>query len=544
MKKQYKMTMLIGMILVLQTLCMVYFANQKQGYFVDELWSYGLANSYYHPHVYSDDALEGVWVSGDYFREYLEVSETERFCYDSVIYNQTQDFHPPLFYIVLHTICSMFTDTFSKWYGIIPNICYFIITNILLYYLSKRIYKNSWVAIIPPLFYGFSAGAISNVIYIRMYALMMVWILATLNMHCKWILVKKCTKKELLGLIAISYCGYMSHYYFFIFAFLISVFYFMYLCLTSKKKNEIVQYVTAMMISLILVLITFPTAYMKLFFGQRGSEAVHNFFDMDIFAVNVKRYWEIIGRGLLANCQNIILLGCFIILIILFFNKFIICVRGNFDKISGVFRLRVYRPQIIEKEYVYNQYIVAVFLIFCTTMLYVLVVAKVSPYQTDRYVFSVYPVIMFLIIYFLKTLLELCGFHKIFAVGVIVLIFGVLSMKGITGKFINYIYSEGEINVEISKKYAGSDCIYISGDYYKLVGNALELKNMERVHTLVPWKLEKITTLIDSSKSHIIVYLDEGLKQDETIQRLLDLTGFEQYEELFQSRCFAYCLYR
>lgn len=177
-------------------------------------------------------------------------------------------------------------------------------------------------------------------------------------------------------------------------------------------------------------------------------------------------------------------------------------------------------------------------------MLYVLVVAKVSPYQTDRYVFSVYPVIMFLIIYFLKTLLELCGFHKIFAVGVIVLIFGVLSMKGITGKFINYIYSEGEINVEISKKYAGSDCIYISGDYYKLVGNALELKNMERVHTLVPWKLEKITTLIDSSKSHIIVYLDEGLKQDETIQRLLDLTGFEQYEELFQSRCFAYCLYR
>lgn len=42
-----------GVILLLQIVCMIYFGNAKQGYFVDELWSYGLANSYYHPHVYS-----------------------------------------------------------------------------------------------------------------------------------------------------------------------------------------------------------------------------------------------------------------------------------------------------------------------------------------------------------------------------------------------------------------------------------------------------------------------------------------------------------
>lgn len=50
-----------GVILLLQIVCMIYFGNAKQGYFVDELWSYGLANSYYHPHVYSDDALEERW---------------------------------------------------------------------------------------------------------------------------------------------------------------------------------------------------------------------------------------------------------------------------------------------------------------------------------------------------------------------------------------------------------------------------------------------------------------------------------------------------
>ena len=74
-----------GVILLLQIVCMIYFGNAKQGYFVDELWSYGLANSYYHPHVYSDDALEERWVSGEYFRDYLEVLPEQRFRYGSVV---------------------------------------------------------------------------------------------------------------------------------------------------------------------------------------------------------------------------------------------------------------------------------------------------------------------------------------------------------------------------------------------------------------------------------------------------------------------------
>ena len=41
------------------------------------------------------------------------------------------DVHPPLFYIVLHTICSCFSGSFSKWFGIIPNIFYYGITTIL-----------------------------------------------------------------------------------------------------------------------------------------------------------------------------------------------------------------------------------------------------------------------------------------------------------------------------------------------------------------------------------------------------------------------------
>ena len=40
-------------ILLVQMIAMAFWGNAKKGYFVDELWSYGLANSYYFPHIFS-----------------------------------------------------------------------------------------------------------------------------------------------------------------------------------------------------------------------------------------------------------------------------------------------------------------------------------------------------------------------------------------------------------------------------------------------------------------------------------------------------------
>ena len=44
-----------------------------------------------------------------------------RFDYASVYYNQTQDVHPPLFYFLLHTVCSLFPGSFTKWTGLGMN---------------------------------------------------------------------------------------------------------------------------------------------------------------------------------------------------------------------------------------------------------------------------------------------------------------------------------------------------------------------------------------------------------------------------------------
>ena len=48
---------LIG-ILFVQILFMIFYCDMKKGFFVDEIWSYGLANSYYHAHICVDGALD------------------------------------------------------------------------------------------------------------------------------------------------------------------------------------------------------------------------------------------------------------------------------------------------------------------------------------------------------------------------------------------------------------------------------------------------------------------------------------------------------
>lgn len=96
------------LIILVQVLFMLWYCNMKSGYFVDEIWSYGLSNSYYHAQIWEDGALDKTEINPQMFNDYLVVNEGEEFSYGSVIYNQTHDSHPPLFYMVLHTVSSFF----------------------------------------------------------------------------------------------------------------------------------------------------------------------------------------------------------------------------------------------------------------------------------------------------------------------------------------------------------------------------------------------------------------------------------------------------
>ena len=114
------------------------FGINKQGFHSDELWNYGFANSTAGTHIFKEDIGDVLkntdsWQSSQLLRDYITVDKSEIFNYSAIYYNATQDYNPPLGYMMLHFICAMFPGKWSKWYCFELNIICFVIMQIYIY---------------------------------------------------------------------------------------------------------------------------------------------------------------------------------------------------------------------------------------------------------------------------------------------------------------------------------------------------------------------------------------------------------------------------
>ena len=105
---------------------------KKRDYHIDEIFSYGLSNQ--HAHLAFE---EGQYESPiKLFNNYLTANKNSRFNFTRVWENQAKDIHPPFYYILLHSICSLFPGKFSRWYAGSINIFFALLS---LYTLRKLV---------------------------------------------------------------------------------------------------------------------------------------------------------------------------------------------------------------------------------------------------------------------------------------------------------------------------------------------------------------------------------------------------------------------
>lgn len=62
------------------------------------------------------------WYDAEYFKNAVTCTGEERFNIKMVIENQVMDTHPPLYYLIMNLICSIFEGQYSRWFGIALNI--------------------------------------------------------------------------------------------------------------------------------------------------------------------------------------------------------------------------------------------------------------------------------------------------------------------------------------------------------------------------------------------------------------------------------------
>ena len=246
-----------------------FYAVQKYDYHMDEFFSHGHANSAQGPSM-SKGIFDNNWHPSSEFHHYVTVQEGERFSYPNIFGNLKNSVHPPLFYMLMHTLCSFFPDVFSKWIGISLNYGIFILLHIAFYFLMRRITGDKKVAVLACLALGLSHPILNIALYIRSYLLVMLWSILFVYSSLK---IGQENKKRHIGVIyLIALAGFLTHYYFIIFAFFATVF-FAIPMFWKKAYQKMLCYVSSVLAAFFTLFAVFPTAYHHLLRSPRGVEA-------------------------------------------------------------------------------------------------------------------------------------------------------------------------------------------------------------------------------------------------------------------------------
>lgn len=256
-----------------------YFCTQKQGFHEDEYYTYyatARTNGFY--------VEDGQWMDRETYRNEFVVLPDQRFQYGLVKLIQSWDVHPPMYYWLFHTAASFVPNVFSKWIGLAVNLILHGINLILLTHLSYIICRrDKKIALLVTCFYGLTPAALSGVVFIRMYEMLTMFVLLCAILHVRAALSdagKLSVTKCLIPMAVVTYAGFLTQYYYFIFLFFMAVAFGIWLLWKDRNLWNCIRYGVAQGIALILAYLTYPSCLGQMFRGQRGAQATENFFDL------------------------------------------------------------------------------------------------------------------------------------------------------------------------------------------------------------------------------------------------------------------------
>ncbi len=406
-----KPKVLLPVICVLVMLPSLFCISQKTILHVDEIWTYALSNSTEGPYLFlwrSDIGdpeeqelyiAEGreysgtvggffkKWHTGDEFIRYVTVQDGERFNYKSVLYNQSCDVHPPLYYLSVHTICSLFPDHFSKWYAAILNLVFLVGSTCVLFRTVLHIGFSSGKAALTVLLWGLSRAGLSDAIFLRMYMMLTFWTLLALYLHAK--LFRDQNIMTLCSLFFVNLAGFLTQYYYYVFCFFLTAVFCIAFAVRRRLKFSMV-YGFSVLCSVAAAFAAFPAVFRHVFHGAySGSTSalgkhLHRIFDWASLVLT--DYSGIGGTGhpvLTAAVWYAIIALLLIGVIVLSMNKRLSPVLKT--KVSELFGKR---PPI------YWMFMIATISTCC-------VLSVVSPRMLlfqDRYFFNLFPILAIYIV--------------------------------------------------------------------------------------------------------------------------------------------------
>lgn len=321
--KKTKYIVCFAVLWFLQMAAACWFCARKQGFHEDEFYTYystARTNGFY--------VEDGEWMERDAYRNEFVVLPGERFQYGRVKQVQSWDVHPPMYYWVFHTAASLVPGVFSKWIGLSVNLVFHGINLVLLTYLSYLAAgKDMRLPLLVTFVYGFCPAAMSGVVFIRMYEMLTTFVLLCAVLHVRavqglqggsegkkggWDKDARCSSRlsvrALLAMAAVTYVGFLTQYYYFIFLFFMAIAFGLWLLRWDRAIGNCLRYGLFQGSAFVLAYLTYPAFPGQMFRGQRGAQATENFFDLSNTFERISFFWDLMNRNVFGGLLGLTVL--------------------------------------------------------------------------------------------------------------------------------------------------------------------------------------------------------------------------------------------
>lgn len=460
---------------------------------------------------------EPVWIDREAFREYVTVNREDDFNYLSVYFNVKDDNHPPLHFMLLHTVSSIFKEKLTPWMGCSINLFFVLGTMILLMKTGRLCMKIAGceeqgriAGAGAAALYGLSVGATSTTLLIRMYAMLTFFCVWLLYVHLKKLFHEKLAygfEKNNKTLIVVTILGFWTQYFFLFYCFALALVTGV-LLLREKRKTEFKRYVGSMIKAAVIGLLVFPFAVSDVFSSGRGVEALGNLKSgFGDFAYRLGAFLEILGTG-----EGML---CVFVLVLINFSWGILIYRRKAKPEKGFWAM-----------------------LLIPVITYFLMASKLSPFLVDRYVMPAFPLVLLLLTVGSCACLTHLLREKTKRVNLILaILLGCLALSQVisSGNEDNeYLYPEYETQEETAKEYAGLPCICV----YEGVGYYENLPEFMQYEKTLLVTMEELKGRTDGKSIQELRQVAVLLKNKEWIKDVNDVMaqyGFAQESVAFTS---------
>ena len=303
----------------------------------------------------------------------------------------------------------------------------------------------------------------------------------------------KINKKAGIYLAITAILGFLTQYFFAIYAAIVSIV-MIALYIINKQYKDMWKYIGILVISAIIGLLIFPFSIGHMLFSDRR---ITGFKEMNYLG-KLMEYFKLILRYFGSNFEIVLALFSIALISIIIKRK----------KERGLMTL-----------------------IILPTILYIMATARLAEFLVLRYVMNILPIVAIMIIMAISAIFENEKYNKMVAVAALIVLigYGFLTEEPIS---LNKGYNK---YIEIAEKYKEDDLVYVGYTFFNHISSIDEFMRYNKTLLLNDTELE---TLVGDKeledKNEFILSVNFYMNPEKVVQEVLEKTEYTKYELIFE----------